>query len=136
MDLAAKMVDEPKNQADAHADYQAGDEWKIKSAVLAAMNDVARQTAEAEGKSSAKVEKSADDEEHRSDRKQQASELLRWLHSESVTEPMEGMTGQQFCRSGSQRRITSHPPEERVGIEKDTHGLFPGFGPGRQPGYE
>ena len=79
------MVYEPKNQADANADYQARDEWKIKSAVLAAMNDVARQTAEAEGKSSPKIEKSADDAQRRSDRKQQASELLGWLHSESVT---------------------------------------------------
>ena len=87
------MVDEPKNQADAQADDQARDERKIKSAVLAAMNDVARQTAEAEGKPSPKIEKSADDEEHRSDRKQQASELLHWLHRESVTpNRSEGMT--------------------------------------------
>ena len=57
---AAKVIDEPENQADGHADEQAGDDREIKRAVLAAVDDISWQTAETEGQFWAEVEQGAD----------------------------------------------------------------------------
>src|SRR4030095_5948713 len=53
---AAKLIDEPENQANDHADDQTRDQWEVKCAVLAAVNNVAGQPAQAERKLPAKVE--------------------------------------------------------------------------------
>ena len=48
--------------------------------MLATMNDVARQTAKAEGKLTAEIEKCADEDEHNAEEKQRAAEMLNGLH--------------------------------------------------------
>jgi len=78
--LAAEMIDEPENQADEYANHQARDQRKIKCAMLAAIADVSRQTAEAQREFRPKIKKRTDDDEYCTDGKEQASELLRWFH--------------------------------------------------------
>ena len=87
--LAAKVIDEPENQADRDADDQAGDKRKIKCAVLAAMDDVAGQPAETQREFWAEVEKCADQDEHGSGEEKQAAELLRWFHNDSVARALK-----------------------------------------------
>src|SRR5437868_4161965 len=82
--LATELVDDPKNQADENADYEAGDQREIKCAVLAAIADVSGQTAEAEGKFWTEVEECSEEDEHGSNGQEEATELLHGLHAESL----------------------------------------------------
>src|SRR5438874_4632411 len=82
--LTTELIDDPKNQADENADHEAGDQRKIKCAVLAAIADVSWQAAKAERKFWTEVQEGPDEDEHGSDGKQQASELLHGLHAESL----------------------------------------------------
>jgi len=84
MQSAAKLIDQPENQANDHADDQTGNEREIKCAMLSAMNDVSGQAAKAERKFWAQIEKRADEDEHCSDREQQTTELLSGFHRGSV----------------------------------------------------
>jgi hypothetical protein len=81
---AAKLIDQPENQANDHADDQTGDERKIKCAMLAAMNDVSGQAAKAERKLWTQIEKRSDEDEHGSDGEQQTTELLNGFHRDPV----------------------------------------------------
>jgi hypothetical protein len=81
---AAKLIDQPENQANEHADDQTGDERKIKCAMLAAMNDVSGQAAKAERKLWTQIEKRSDEDEHGSDGEQQTTELLNGFHRDPV----------------------------------------------------
>ena len=80
---AAKLIDQPENQANDHADDQTGDEREIKCAMLAAMNDVSGQAAKAERKLWAQIEKRSDEDEHGSDGEQQTTELLNGFHRDA-----------------------------------------------------
>jgi len=81
---AAKLIDQPENQANDHADDQTGDEREIECAMLAAMNDVSGQAAKAERKLWAQIEKRTDEDEHCSDGEQQTTELLNGFHRDPV----------------------------------------------------
>ena len=83
---AAKLIDQPENQANGHADDQTGDEREIECAMLAAMNDVSGQAAKAERKLWAQIEKRSDENEHGSDGEQQTTELLNGFHSRPCSE--------------------------------------------------
>jgi len=83
MHSAAKLIDQPENQANDHADDQTGDEREIKCAMLAAMNDVSGQAAKAERKLWAQIEKRSDEDEHGSDGEQQTTELLNGFHRDA-----------------------------------------------------
>jgi len=80
----AKLIDQPENQANDHADDQTGDEREIECAVLAAMNDVSGQAAKTERKLWAQIEKRSDQDEHGSDGEQQTTELLNGFHRDPV----------------------------------------------------
>jgi len=81
---AAKLIDQPENQANDHADDQTGDEREIKCAMLAAMNDVSGQAAKAERKLWTQIEKRSDEDEHGSNGEQQTTELLNGFHRDPV----------------------------------------------------
>jgi hypothetical protein len=78
------MIDEPENKTESRADYQTRDEREIKCAVFATVDDVSRQAAKAKGKFWSKIKERADDDEHRSDEKEQTSQLLCWFHCKIV----------------------------------------------------
>ena len=83
---ATKLIDQPENQANDHADDQTGDEREIKCAMLAAMNDVSGQAAKTERKLWAQIEKRSDQDEHGSDGEQQTTELLNRFHRDPVAD--------------------------------------------------
>jgi hypothetical protein len=78
--LAAKVRDEPIKKRKANAKENAGNDRKIKSGVLAAMDDVAWETSEAERKFSAKVEEYADKNEKATEQDQRAAEFAKRIH--------------------------------------------------------
>ena len=64
------MVDEPEKEAQCNADDETGDDGKVKGGVLAAMDDVARKAAKAEGELAAEKEKCANEEQDSSEDEQ------------------------------------------------------------------
>jgi hypothetical protein len=109
---AAELIDEPKNQANDHADHEAGDEWKVKCAVPAAMNNISRQAAEMEGKFAAQVKQCADYDENSARKEQGAPELLNRFH--------EGNCSAEWAPY-PQRRREWHPRRARKS-ERDSGG--------------
>ncbi len=69
------MGEEPEEEREGGAEYETGDDWKIKGGVFAAMDDVARKAAKAEGQSATKVEKSAGKDKKASKQEESASEF-------------------------------------------------------------
>lgn len=80
-DLAAKVIDEPENQADGQADEQAGGDREIKRAVFAAVNDISWQTAETEGQFTAEIEQGANGDQGSAERQKNTAELSRGFHT-------------------------------------------------------
>ena len=72
-ELAAELVDDPDEQAEDDADDDAADDGEIKSAVLAAMHDVAGKTSEAKRKFAAEVEESTDEDEDSAENEKRAA---------------------------------------------------------------
>ena len=75
------MSQEPEEKRDRGAEQEAGDDWKIKRGVLAAMDDVAGEPAEAQRKLSAEVQKSANDGEEDAENKERAAKFAKGVHS-------------------------------------------------------
>ena len=74
------MGEEPEEEREGGAEYETGDDWKIKGGVFAAMDDVARKAAKAEGQSATKVEKSAGKDKKASKQEESASEFTNGVH--------------------------------------------------------
>src|SRR6516225_8291127 len=54
--LAAEVRDEPEEKRDRYTDEDAGDDWKVKRSVFAAVNDVAGQFSEGQREFATKIE--------------------------------------------------------------------------------
>jgi|HubBroStandDraft_1064217.scaffolds.fasta_scaffold698493_2 hypothetical protein len=78
------MREEPEEKRKSETEDEAGNDREVKGGVLAAMDDVAGQAAEAEGKSAAEIEKSADDSEERGEEEKSAAEIAQGIHKESL----------------------------------------------------
>ena len=55
--LAAEVRDEPQEEGERDAEEQTGDDWKVKSSMFAAVNDVAGRFSQAEGQLAPKIKK-------------------------------------------------------------------------------
>jgi hypothetical protein len=75
------MIYKPKNETDDYADNDGGGEREIKCPMLAAVTDVAGQSAEAERELWAEIEQSPDDDEECANGEEDAAELLRRFHT-------------------------------------------------------
>jgi len=84
--LAAEVREEPEEERESGAEYETGNDWKIKGGVFAAMDDVARKAAEAEGQFATKVEKSAGEDKKPSNQEESASEFTERIHKRSLEE--------------------------------------------------
>jgi predicted transposase YbfD/YdcC len=78
--------DEPEEERNAEAEDETSDDGKVKRAVFAAVDDVAGEAAEAQGKFSTEVEKSAKEDEEATEEKKGAAEFTQWVHEESLKE--------------------------------------------------
>jgi hypothetical protein len=77
---------EPEEERNAEAEDNAGDDRKVKRGVFAAVDDVAGKAAEAQGKFSAEVEKSANEHQEATEEEQGAAEFAQRVHEESLKE--------------------------------------------------
>jgi hypothetical protein len=77
---------EPEEERNAEAEDKASDDRKVKRRVFAAVDDVAGKAAEAQGKFSAEVEKSADEDEEATEEEQGAAEFTLRVHEGSLKE--------------------------------------------------
>ncbi len=69
------MGEEPEEEREGGAKYKAGHDGEVERSVFAAMDDVARKAAKAEGQSATKVEKSAGKDKKASKQEESASEF-------------------------------------------------------------
>jgi hypothetical protein len=72
--------DEPKDKRKADTEKQAGNDRKMKSRVLAAVDDIAWEASETERKFSAKVEKQANENEKTTEQDQRAADFAEGNH--------------------------------------------------------
>jgi phage-related minor tail protein len=73
--------DEPEEEREAEAEDETSDDRKVNRGVFAAVDDVAGKAAEAQGKFSAEVEKSANEDEQATEEEQGAAEFAERIHS-------------------------------------------------------
>jgi len=81
--------EQPEEERERDAEYETGDDWKIKSGVFAAMHDVARKAAKAEGQFATKVEKNAGDDKKASKQEESASEFAKGVHNRILLQAVD-----------------------------------------------
>jgi hypothetical protein len=72
----------PEEEGQRDADDKRRGDRKIKGAVLAAMDDVAGETAEAEREAATEIEQSADDDDEDAEDEEDAAEIAERIHPE------------------------------------------------------
>lgn len=80
------MAEEPKEEGEGNADKKAGHDGEVERGVLAAMDDVARQAAKAEGQPSGEVKECADKDDEAAQEKESAAEFADRPHKNSLEE--------------------------------------------------
>jgi hypothetical protein len=83
------MRKEPQEQRKRGAEDEAGDDRKVERGVFAAMDDIARETAETEGEFPAKVKKGANDNQQAAEEEQCAAEFTERVHPQILPETSE-----------------------------------------------
>jgi len=78
--LAVEAGKKPEEKTEGDAEKQASDNRKVKGGVLPAVNDVARELAEAEGQFAIEVEKCADSNEYRTQGEESAAKFTKGFH--------------------------------------------------------
>jgi hypothetical protein len=74
------MPYKPEKEREGGAEYEAGDDGKVESGVFAAMDDIARETAEAQREFSAEVKQSADKDEESAENEDGAAQFAKGVH--------------------------------------------------------
>jgi len=74
------MSKEPKEQRESGAEDEAGDDGKVEGGVFAAVDDVARQAAEAQGELAAKVKERADENQEDAENEEHAAKFAEGVH--------------------------------------------------------
>jgi hypothetical protein len=76
----------PEKERKDDAKEKAGNDGKVESRVFAAVNNVAREAAEAEGKFGTEVENRADENEEGTEEEKRAAEFAKRVHAEDCSE--------------------------------------------------
>jgi hypothetical protein len=75
-----QVGEEPKQERETEAENEAGDDREVEVGVFAAVDDVAREAAEAKGKFSAEVKQSTNENEEAAENQQGAAEFAEGIH--------------------------------------------------------
>jgi hypothetical protein len=78
--------EKPQKDREDDANHDARHDWEIKSGVFAAMNDVARKTAEAKRQFTTEVKKTADDGQESPKEQKRAAEIAKGIHARIIEE--------------------------------------------------
>lgn len=84
--LAPEMGKEPEEKRKSGTDDETGDDGEIERGVFSAVDDVAREFAEAEGEFGPEVKQSADDDEDDAEQEKSAAEIAERIHGSIVEE--------------------------------------------------
>jgi len=76
------MSEQPEEERKTEAEEETGDDREVEGGVFAAMDDVAREAAEAQREFSAEVKQSADKDKKGAENEEGAAELAEGIHSE------------------------------------------------------
>ena len=74
------MGEKPEEQRKGCAEEKTGDDGEIKSSVLAAMHNVARESAEAKWEFAAKIEKCSDEDKESAEKQKHTAEFAERVH--------------------------------------------------------
>jgi hypothetical protein len=96
--LAAKVRDEPEEQRQAETEHNAGHDREVESGVFSTIGNVSRETAEAERKLAAEVEKRTDENDKASEEEEHAADFAERLHKKIVEEKEKRSTYWEPCR--------------------------------------
>jgi hypothetical protein len=80
------MGKEPEEKRKSGTDDETGDDGEIERGVFSAVDDVAREFAEAEGEFGPEVKQSADDDEDDAEQEKSAAEIAERIHGSIVEE--------------------------------------------------
>jgi hypothetical protein len=83
---AAEVGDEPEEERNAEAEDKARNDRKVKCGVFTVADDIAGKFSQAEGKFSAEVEKSANEDEEATEKKKGAAEFAERVHDQIVNQ--------------------------------------------------
>ena len=78
----SEVREDPEEQRESGAKDKAGDDREVESGVFAAVDDVAREAAEAQWEFSAEVKQSADKDQEGAENEEGAAEFAEGIHSE------------------------------------------------------
>jgi hypothetical protein len=84
--LAAEAREEPEEKGQGGAQNEASDDWKVKSAVFAAMDDVAGEPAEAKRQFAAEVQQRAKHDKHGAEKQNTAAQFAQRIHAKIIRE--------------------------------------------------
>jgi hypothetical protein len=84
--LAAEVGEEPEEEGEAEAQEEAGDDGEVDGGVLAAIDDIAGEAAQAEGEFAGEVEKRAHGDEESAGEEEEAAEVAERVHKEILAE--------------------------------------------------
>ncbi len=83
---AAEVREEPEDERKGETENDTGDDREIKRGVFAAVDDVAGEFTEAEGKLAAEIKQRADDSEERSEDEKGAAKFAEGIHYDIIEE--------------------------------------------------
>jgi len=84
--LAAETREEPEEKRERGAENEASDDGKVESGVFAAMDDVARESTQAEGEFVAEIQKSAEENDEDAKEEERTAEFAQGIHVKIVEE--------------------------------------------------
>jgi hypothetical protein len=110
---ATEVIDQPEEERKTDAEDEAGDDREIESSVFAAIDNVPREAAEAEGRFAAEVEKCTDENDKASEEEERAAEFAEGVHKKIVEETEKRSTYWKPCRVQMNSTEGGNPWESR-----------------------
>jgi hypothetical protein len=100
---AAEVGNDPERERETDAEEDGGCEWEVEGGVLAAMQDVAGETTEAEGEADVEIEEGAGGGEDETENQEETAEVAERVHREECREE-GGLRQRAFRSNGTEKR--------------------------------
>ena len=112
------MRNDPKKKTETGAKDEAGDDRKVEGGVFAAVDDVAREAAEAQGELAAEVKERAEEDQEDAKNEEHTAEFAEGIHekhSSGTADPGQGTIEERFLRSAGRRTLGADARTARSG---------------------
>lgn len=114
--LSAEMREEPSQQREDDADQEASRDREIKGCVIAAVHDVAGETAEAERQLSTEIEQSAHAGDNDAENNQSAAEIAERFHKVIIGDTPGRLAAKQRSTRGRKDAQSDNHPKPRLKV--------------------